>query len=268
MTVFRELRGADVRRINGLTRKMAGCRDWAELAVTCVREIPNCVPIDYVAWNIFNRERTEVRGVVGTPQVEERAVELLDEVNTYLLGWHPILSTVGWEGIEKRLASMSDFQPVGSFRRTPLYSHAYRHLDADYQAAESIGYYGDINLTMSYNRRLRDFTRREREMLRLINRRLDGVAREVYRRHIMRRNLERLTALAGADVFPTGELTAAEIHGMASIVRGEPVTPDTRTRLQEKLGLESSKQIVSVVVDSMRTCAEQAAKCNSGGTPP
>ena len=260
MTAFRELRDADLRRINGLTRKMAGSGDWDQLAVICVREIPRCVPIDYVAWNVFNRERTEICAIVATPQVQDRANELLDEVNAYLYRWHPVLSTVGWKGVERRLRTMSDFQSCGRFRQSPLYREAYRHLEADYQAAESVGYYGNRNLTMSYNRRLRDFSRREREILHMINRRIDVVAREVHRRHIMRRNLARLTALAGAGTLPADDLTAAEIHGMASIVRGEPAARDTRTRLQAKLGLESSKQVASLVVDAIRSGADFAAK--------
>lgn len=267
MTAYRELRSADLRKINGLTRRMARCENLAELERTFVRGAVKCVPIDYLAWNLFNRDRTKVIYVGSTDQLKRRAVELLDEVNGYLLDWHPILSTVGWQGIDKRLATMSDFQSIGQFRRTPLYSYAYRHLDADYQAAESIGCYGNINLTMSYNRRLCDFTRRERAMLRLINRRLDAVAREIHRRQILRRNLERFTALVGVGKIPTDDLTAAEIHGMASIVRGDSAAPDTRTRLQEKLGLESAKQVASLVVDSIRSGAGRVAAggpCGNG----
>lgn len=252
MAKFRELHQADLRKINGLTRRMVQCKNLAELEVTFVSGALKCVPMDYLGWNLFNRDRTEVIYVGSTEQLMRRAVELLDEANGYLLDWHPILSTVGWAGVEKRLATMTDFQTIGEFRRAPLYRYAYRHLDADYQAAESVGTYGNLNLTMTYNRRLRDFTRREREILHLLNRRLDSVAAALYRHEQLQARLNSLNRLSGNANLTASNLTTGEIQALGSLVREEPIRRDVGASLREKLALKSSKQLVSLVNESMR----------------
>ncbi|MCC5833942.1 MAG: hypothetical protein JJU20_04335 [Opitutales bacterium] len=251
MTVFRELRSTDIRRINGLTRRMVRCKNLADLERTVVDGALKCVPMDYLGWNIFNRGHTELIYVGANDQLKGRAVELVDEVNNYLVDWHPILLNVGWDGVEKRLATISDFQTVGAFRQAPLYRYVYRHLEADYQAAESVGTYGNFNLTLTYNRRLSDFTRRERQMLHLMNRRLDHVAGELHHREILQARLDNLTPLSGSDRLSVANLTIGEIRALGSLVRGGSIPRDTGASLREKLAVENSKQLVSLVTESI-----------------
>lgn len=105
----------------------SGCENLPELEQVFVSGVLKCVSMDYLAWNVFNRERTEVLYVGSTDQLKRRAGELLDEVNGYLADWHPILSSVGWAGVEKQLATTSDFQSIGQFRMS-LSSGANRFL--------------------------------------------------------------------------------------------------------------------------------------------
>lgn len=252
MTAFRELRSANIRKVNGFTRRMVRCQNLAELERTVVNGAVKCVPMDYLAWNIFNRGRTELIYVGANDQLKGRAVELVDEVNNYLIDWHPILLNVGWDGVDKQLATISDFQTISAFRQAPLYRHAYRHLEADYQAAESVGTYGNFNLIVTFNRRLSDFTRRERQMLHLMNRRLDHVASELHRREILQARLDKLTQLSGSDRLGLAKLTNGEIRALGSLVRGGSIPRDTGASLREKLAVESSKQLVSLVAESIR----------------
>lgn len=253
MPAFRELRSTDIRKINGLTRRMVRCENLAELERTVVNGVLKCVPMDYLAWNIFNRGRTELIYVGANDQLKWRAVELVDEVNNYLVDWHPILLNVGWAGVDKHLATISDFQTISAFRQAPLYRYAYRHLEADYQAAESIGTYGNFNLILTFNRRLSDFTRREREMLHLMNRRLDRVAGELHHREILQARLDNLTQLSGSDRLSVAKLTTGEIRALGSLVRGDSIPPDTGASLRDKLAVKNSKQLVSLVAESIPT---------------
>ncbi|MCC5835922.1 MAG: hypothetical protein JJU20_14440 [Opitutales bacterium] len=260
MAKFRELRSADLRKANGLTRRMVRCENLAELEQTFVKGLHNCVPIDFLAWNVLNPQRTEVFYVGSSDQLKRRAVELLDEINGYFTDWHPILSNIGWDGIEKNLKTMSQFQSVSGFRQNPLYRYAYRHLDADYQAMESIGTYGTLNLTVTYNRRLSDFDDRERAMLHLMNRRLDVVATQLQRQQALQTRLDRLCHLSNSGPCKLRDLTPGEIHALASILRDQAIPRDTSARLRQKFALATSKQLTSLIAEATRSIVEESSK--------
>ncbi len=214
--------------------------------------------MDYLAWNVFDGSHSRIISLEGTPEILEQQGGLSDVVNAYLAQWHPILSNGGWPVVEKRLATMSDFQAVGAFRQTPLYREAYRFLEADFQAAESIGRFGDRILVLSYNRRLCDFTSRERAVLSLVNRRLDAIAIEIHRQELVRSKIQSLSANLRIRNLGTKDLTPGDLRGLSHILRGERIAPHVSIQLLEKLGLEGRRQLAALLYDAFSSADKNA----------
>ena len=59
MAEFGELRRTDLKKINGLTRRMVRCDDLAQLETTFVSGVTKCLPVDQVAWKMFDRKGRE-----------------------------------------------------------------------------------------------------------------------------------------------------------------------------------------------------------------
>lgn len=255
MIVNRDISHFRVREIRAVINELMKLRDWDELAGRFVEAAHRLVPGDCHSWNVFDVATFGYQGCAMTEDYMPLHSMTGPRLDTFL-PFHPVVERVGWDYAEKAPARLSDFQPVGDFRRrNPLFDEVYRHLDAHYQLVYTIGNYGDQKIILSLNRRASDFSEEDRTTLYLLSRQLDGHLSALHRLERVEQDLSALEAVINgrleAPCAAAQFLTAGELETVRLLQKGarEALRPSHRrralARVREKFGLENNRQLLA-----------------------
>ncbi|GEM_PF-2599571 len=251
-----DVRQADLRRVNALCRDLTDCTEWSNLASEFITRVEKCFSAENLAWNEISPDYGCISGWEVTPGYAHTAEEFREPLLAHLPE-HPVLTSVGWEGLNKEPLLMSQFVGDSIFRQSGLYREAYRFIDARYQIAFDLGRFFGKPLLFSFNRSGRDFDQREKQLFHLICLRMQEICSHVERRHVLMESRKALLDLLGLDGSDTlGELSSSETVSLAMLIEGNDVGNIAKERgvgrnsqdrmfgrIRERLGLESNLQL-------------------------
>lgn len=250
---LRFLTSSDMRQINGATRRLCRIGSQAELAAVFVEEVGRCVPGDLNAWNETTADFSGFKGFDASRDYLVEVRKRLDAIVAYLPR-HPVIASVGWEGWHGGPRLLTEFTSSRAFNEHPLYREAYRHLDSKYQVGFQIGIVGNTAVTVTLNRKDRDYSDRDCQKLHLLGSRVFRIWRLLNEQQVLRTQLE---AIEEGFAFGPASLTLAELRLLQKTLHGanRPRLPsrlsqaecNTRQAVIKKLELESSSQLFALL---------------------
>jgi len=262
MPDFREITGVGMRGIDRMLRGMEELDDLHELERRMISEAPVLLEAENLAWNNWAPDWSGLISGSLTDSYMGRFASLLGTFSE-VVGHHPILSAGEHRRSHTEVLRLSDFQSYGKFRKNPLFREVYRHLDSHFQLCHTPCRLADRLILLNLNRRSRDFTERDRQMLHYLGLKLDPLVRRVEQREHLQRAWNGLSDFVGS--MGSGELASLGDHQVRilsdllhhpsreSIARLRGIRRDTLDKklgvIRERLGLENHHQLLSALSD-------------------
>lgn len=253
---LRFLTSADIRDINGATRRLVRVANREPLRKALVQEMEHRLPSELDVWSDWKREMDGLAAFAIPGDYLAEVRNRREAIETHI-GEHPISKAIGWEGTEQVPRQMSDFISKRELVNNPLYCEALRHLDSNYQLVLSGGVVGETRTIISSHRKLKDFTEREREKLHLLGLRVFEIVRLLYERELIKAQITSIENVFSFNSAGFGALTASELLLLQRMLKlssseaGERRLSEserkTRRRIIEKLQLESSSHLFALL---------------------
>lgn len=170
--------------------------DLDRLPGVILEVVASLVPVEHLSYNEVNTHAGRLR-MAGTPDAEA-AMRRYVPAWVRHMGEHPILREHdervrlgGQPGVRK----ISDFLPRRRYEGLGLYRECYRHLDTEYQMVLPVVAADGHTVGVALNRKVRDFSERDRRVLELFQPHL----RTAYLNALARARLRRLFEPAGEE---------------------------------------------------------------------
>ena len=261
---FSELTTRDLRAVKRLTSRLLDAPDMESLGREFVSEMSAILPADCMLWDAWTPAMDEILSFEANhPQLRQALVEYASALSS-TIRFHPVIATGHLAKGKLAPQRMTDFQCHGAFKETPLFRDVYRHLETHYQIAYIAADLEDANIVMSWNRKHRDFNRREMQLLHLSGLQAGMLSRRLDQHRRLRTawmSLScRLAAISGLDITLVDtelQITPNDGRLLAGLVKGESRAciaarlnwrRDTLDRrigyLRERLGFESTPQLL------------------------
>lgn len=232
MSHFREITGRDLRLLNDKMAPLADLRDIDEVERRFVHHASDLLPGDCVTWNNWTLDMSTPITSRANPEYETEIARLNEPLNLFVQH-HPVIVGGGLPLTLERPQRMSDYQSYSRFKENPLFREVYRHVDANFQLGSTPSRHATGTVALTWNRRTRDFTERDQDLLHLIGRRLDIILQRLGERMRLERACAALGSalpnLAALDKITT--LSNAEGRLLAGLLRGK-----SREEIARKLG--------------------------------
>ncbi|MDQ8182594.1 hypothetical protein [Pelagicoccus sp. SDUM812005] len=256
-----EIRESDFRVLRDFGRHLSQLSHWEELSECSLLYLNRLIPSECVCWNEWTPAFTFLRDSHVTESHRSRINSLLPALVANL-SHHPVIALFGWNGLLPRPYRLSDYQCDAFFRDNPLYLEVYRHLDARYQLAYPFCSTSTTEFLLIVNRRHRDFSEHERQLLRTAG---DIIAPFVHRIHakelaqrqaeIVAAIMERTYGLLHLNILSPGELLLlkelASGQCLSRIAADRNIRRDTLSRqlsaAREKLKLTTNKELLATL---------------------
>ncbi len=254
------------RRIDRALLEMAGLDSIDELERHFIHACPGILPGDCVAWNNWMPDWSAILSGRLNGDYQQEFQSRLDAFN-HVVNEHPVIRAGRFPSSSRQVLRMSDFESIRSFRNNPLFREIYRHIDSRHQIAFTPCLLPDRRVLLTLNRRARDFTTREMELLHYTGLRLDQVAQALHWRQMLEQAWHALCAFAGSrlpgDAGSLGprdlELLAMLLHGMrpGEIARTAGIRRDTLDKrlgnIRARLGMDNNRQLLSALAGLVDT---------------
>lgn len=262
-----EIRSADLRKIQAFSSDLAQIHAYEDLIECSITHILNIVPCDCLCWNEWNRDITDLRSVQSHDGYDSEIFRKMESLQA-TVSTHPIIANDKMHATRTDPILITDFQTTRSFRQTPLYYEVYKHLDADYQIAFTRDVATDTAISITANRRIRNFSRTDSELIRLASDCFQPVAATIIRTERIRKRvsvacsvIEKVTGLDKLDRLTPSEwrlLNQLANCGSLKVAADQSgLRPDhlreTAQRIRAKVGVSSTRELIAALRDLQPT---------------
>ncbi len=256
-----EIRDSDFVVLRTFTHHLSVLTEWDELIECSLRYLGKLVTNECLCWNEWNPGFGEPKHIQVVEDYHDTAVLVLPSLSE-TIDYHPVLSSIGWKGLRDIPHRLSDYESISKFRENPLFKEVYIYLDAHYQLAYHFATTSSAELLISMNRRLRDFDKRESQLLKLAGDTIAPFAQKIHQRQqaqkqtrIISSLMESAYGLTKIETLSPGEILLlkhlASGQSVSSIANTRNIRRDTvsrqLSRAREKLRLTSNKELLSVL---------------------
>lgn len=260
---FREISETAARKIDRTMMAMAGGETLDDLEIRFIQEAGSILPADCFCWNNWSLDMGHlidfrINDSYMTPFAER--LEVFNEVVAH----HPVIASNQLAASADQVMRLSDFEGHRSFRENPLFREVYRHLDSYHQLAYTPCLLEDRRIILTWNRRVLDFTERDRQVFHFMGQRLALICRRTEQRQKLEKswralcgfvdvriNAEPASSLTTGDVRLLTELLKSGTRG--GIARAQGVRRDSVDKrlgsIRERLGLENHHQLLSALAE-------------------
>lgn len=260
-----EIRESDFLILRALNHHLSLLSSWNELIECSLLYLGKLVTNECLCWNEWNPSFDGPKYIQVVEDYHEAAISVLPSI-AETIDHHPVLVAVGWNGMRNTPYRLSDYQSYARFRENPLFKEVYVHLDAHHQLAYHFTSTSSAELIITMNRRLRDFSERERQLLKVAGDLITPYAHRIHQDEdalqkasiiadLMEKSygLININKLSPSEVFLLKDLASG--LKVSSIAETRSVRRDTVSRqlsiAREKLGLDSNKEILSALHTSI-----------------
>lgn|GEM_PF-1650344 len=220
---FSDITQRDLRLINRMTGRLQKTDDLDTLGRHFVEEMTAILPADCMLWNRWTPAVDEILGFETNDTAFRDGLVHYQESLNATIHHHPVIVAVGADSGWERPQRMSDYQSYRAFRSNPLFREVYRHLDCHHQIAYNVARLDDSILILSWNRRQKDFTDRDVQLLHLAGMRIASLSRRIEEK----RRLDSIWQSLSASIASGSELETLPLLGekdgqiMAALIRGQ-----------------------------------------------
>ncbi|WAC20924.1 hypothetical protein OVA24_05960 [Luteolibacter sp. SL250] len=261
---FGEIRMSDLRAIRRLTGQLMEAEDLPTLGRELIQGTLKILPADFMLWNLWTLEMDQVLAMESNNAHCQRVLECHGNELAATIHHHPVIAAGHLDNAMLRPQRMSDYESDTAFLDNPLYREVYRHVDSRHQMAYDAIRLEDSRVVLSWNRRDRDFTHREMQLLHVVGLQVAALSRRLEDRRHLRRTWDDLAGAlglhaAGNESPPLGRndgyILSAMIRGTsrAQIAGALHWRRDTLDRhlgiLREKMGYENMAQLQQALAD-------------------
>lgn len=261
---FRDIRTSDLRAIRGLTGHLMEAEDLPTLGRELIQGTLKLLPADFMLWNLWTLEMDQVLAMESNNPHCQRVLECHSDELAATIQHHPVIAAGHLDSAKLRPQRMSDYESGASFLENPLYREVYRHVASRHQMAYDVIRLEDSQVILSWNRRDRDFTDREMQVLHVVGLQIATLSRRLEDRRHLRRTWDDLAGalgfrVAGMECPPLGRndgyILSAMIRGASRVEIAEALhwRRDTLDRhlamLRERMGYENMAQLQQALAD-------------------
>lgn len=260
---FREIKASAARRLDQALIEMTALPGIDALEAHFVNEATKWLPADCIAWNNW---RPDWSGMISGRLNGGYHDGFMSRFDAFGLtvGHHPVIIAQQFPASSKRVLRLSDFESMPRFRENPLFREVYRHIDSYYQIAFTPCQLSDRRVLLTLNRRTRDFSLREQQLLGYAGMRLAQVAAGIEKNQALEKVWLRLCGITGIQSIRAGisQLTPRDFEVLAMMLKGikpsdvariSGVRRDTLDKrlglIRSKLGLENNQQLLSALIE-------------------
>lgn len=263
MQRFRDVSDSTVRKIDRTMMSMAGIESLEGLERRFMREAGKILPGDCLCWNNWSPDMSHLMNFSMSEGYLEPFENLLGIFNE-VVAYHPVIAAGQLLATSEEVKRLSDFESYSRFKENPLFREVYRHLDSNHQLAYTPCVLQDRRIVLTWNRRARDFTEREREVLHFMALRLAVISRRIAQREVLEKNWRSLCGFVDARITagPANSLGAQDVRLLEKLLRSGTRSGIARElgirrdsvdkrlgSIRERLGLENHHQLLSALAD-------------------
>ncbi|MBD5778793.1 hypothetical protein IEN85_04770 [Pelagicoccus sp. NFK12] len=256
-----EIRESDFRVLRDFGRHLSLLLHRDELSECTLLYLNRLIPSDCVCWNEWTPAFTFLKESHVTESHRSRIGRLIPSL-VENLKHHPVITHVGWHRLLPHPYRLSDYQCDAFFRDNPLYQEVYRHLEARYQLAFPFCTTSTTEFLLILNRRYRDFTEHERQLLQTAGQIVAPFLHRMHAKEIAQRKaeivaviMEQTYGLLHLDTLSPGELlllkALAAGQSVSEVATARHIRRDTLSRqlsaAREKLKLTSNKELLATL---------------------
>lgn len=157
-------------RVNEVAFEIQSCSEVSQLVQVATQELPRILSADWACWNETN-PKVQVMKIEMTDGYDSAIESYLPEINAHV-GTHPVVNGLGLADTKepmKGVWSLTDFTPSTQLDQVPIWSEAYRHMNAKHQLLSEFCSDGDSRIMLTLNADS-PFEGRQRTMLSLLSR--------------------------------------------------------------------------------------------------
>lgn len=263
MRHFRELSESVTRRVDRAMMEMTHLRSLEELEGHFINQALKILPGDCLAWNNW---QTDWSGLISGRLNGDYHEHFMSRIEAFTatVAHHPIIAAKQSAVTAQRVLKLSDFEEPRKFRDNPLFHEVYRHLDSHYQIMHTPCLLSDRRILLTFNRRAKDFSKRDMELLQYTGMRLQVVAKEIDRNQSLEKAWRGFCECVGTSLMAESlaSLTAGDLQLLAWLRQGLRIneiaeqkgirrdTVDKRLRIiREHLGLESHNHLLTTLAE-------------------
>ena len=251
-----ELRERDIKRLNRLVIQLERASAWDDCGSLLASGLSSLVDSDYCIYNETNTSGTAFTCQHVTEHVAQH--ETMMPVFYAHLSDHPILKSLGFQGLFSDVAQISDFSTMREYHNTGLYTDFYRHIGVDQQILTGLGVFGGVPVICCAHRDRMTFTLRERQLFAALRLKLAPILQRKAAETIARKKLDVLISKLELQtgLINLQQLTVAEVRVAEQILMGRTYPEIARlacrsprtiekqaASLLEQIGLERRTQM-------------------------
>lgn len=163
--------------------------DLERLPLVMLEVVRGLVPVEHLTYNEVNFEAHRLLSFSDTPGVDAALLPYAGAWERHM-DEHPLVREVrrqAAQGREPGVCNISDFLTRDRYRELGLYRECYRHIDTEFQAVLTLVAAGGHTVGVALNRKLKDFSERDRRVLELCRPHLRAAYLNALRRLRLRR---------------------------------------------------------------------------------
>ncbi len=278
---FGEVRASDLRAIRRLTGQLMEAEDLSALGRELIQGTLKILQADLMVWNQWTLEMDRVLDLESNSHDCQNVLETHSDALAATIDRHPVIAAGHLDSTKLSPQRMSDYESGTKFLDNPLYREVYRHVECRHQMAYDVIRLEDSRVMLSWNRRDRDFTDREMQVLHVVGLQVAALSRRLEDRRHLRRTWDDLAGALGLHAAGTtcpplwrndGYILSAMIRGTsrAEMAKALNWRRDTLDRhmavLREKMGYENMAQLQQALAD-LRSPARSGSGDAQRGSP-
>lgn len=256
-----EIYESDFVALRSFAHRLSILSEWDELCECTLLCLNKILSSDCACWNEWTPGFKAIKRFEALETYREQ-MEALWEPHSFYIENHPVLQSLGWNGIRGMPYRMSDFQSLRKFRENPLFKEVYSHLDSHHQLAYHFASTSSSELVLTVNKRLSDFSKRDSSLLKAAGEILAPFVHKIHQNEQVRRHSQIVSSLMeGAyGLVKISSLSVGEINLLTLLSAGQSVSSiaisrrirrDTISRqlsqTREKLCLTSNKELLATL---------------------